>query len=226
MSIQYHPDLIQGSDAWLAARCGILSASETKKIITPTLKVANNGETRAHAYEIAFQRISGYVEPHYVSDAMLRGTEDEAYARAAYAQHYAPVTETGFVTSDRLGFVMGWSPDGLVGDDGAIECKSRCGKYQVQTIAENEVPDEYQIQIQTALLVSERKWVDFISYCAGLPVFVKRVEPNPEMQEAIIAAAIAFEERVTSVEQEYRSTLSAMPKLILTERRIEMEMHL
>jgi len=226
MSIQYHPDLIQGSDAWLAARCGILSASETKKIITPTLKVANNGETRAHAYEIAFQRISGYVEPHYVSDAMLRGAEDEAYARAAYAQHYAPVTETGFVTSDRLGFVMGWSPDGLVGDDGAIECKSRCGKYQVQTIAENEVPDEYQIQIQTALLVSERKWVDFISYCAGLPVFVKRVEPNPEMQEAIIAAAIAFEERVTSVEQEYRSTLSAMPKLILTERRIEMEMHL
>ena len=26
--IQYHPNLIQGSDEWLAARCGLLTASE------------------------------------------------------------------------------------------------------------------------------------------------------------------------------------------------------
>lgn len=217
----YHGELLQGSDEWLQARCGLLTASEMKLIITPTGKVANNDKTRAHAYELAFQRITGFVEPQYVSDAMLRGQEDEIYARAAYAEHYAPVVETGFITNDEWGFTIGYSPDGLVGDDGLIECKSRCGKYQVQTIATNEVPDEYMLQLQTGLLVTRRKWIDFISYCGGLPMFVKRVEPDLEMQSQIVAAAWAFEQRVADVIQQYHTTLFGM-ELIPTERR-EME---
>ena len=63
MSVIYHDDLIQGSDEWLQIRCGLLTASEMKHILTPTLKVANNDKTRAHAYELAFQRITQYVEP-------------------------------------------------------------------------------------------------------------------------------------------------------------------
>jgi predicted phage-related endonuclease len=219
VTITHHPDVIQGSDDWLAMRCGRLTASEMRKIITPTLKVANNNDTRVHAFELAFQRLTKFVEPQYVSDSMLRGQEDEILARAAYEQHYAPVTETGFITNDKWGFIIGYSPDGLVGENGLIECKSRCGKYQVQTIAGNAVPDEYEIQLQTALLVSEREWIDFVSYCGGLPMFVKRVEPDPEVQAAIVAAATAFEERVADIEREYRSTLAAMPKLIPTERR-------
>jgi len=218
MGIVYHKDLLQGSDEWLAARCGLLTASEMKLILTPTGKVANNDKTRAHAYELAFQRITNFVEPQYVSDAMLRGQEDEIYARAAYADNYAPVTETGFITSDAWGFTIGYSPDGLVGDDGLIECKSRAGKYQVQTIACNEVPDEYMLQLQTGLLVTQREWIDFISYSGGLPMFVKRVEPDLELQEAIIAAATAFETRVAEVIQQYHATL-ATQKLIPTERR-------
>lgn len=35
-----HSDLIQGSDEWLEARRGIITASEVKLILTPTLKVA------------------------------------------------------------------------------------------------------------------------------------------------------------------------------------------
>lgn len=215
----YHGDLLQGSDEWLAARCGLLTASEMKLIVTPTGKIANNDKTRAHAYELAFQRITGFVEPQYVSDAMLRGQEDEIYARAAYSEHWAEVVETGFITNDRWGFTIGYSPDGLVGDDGLIECKSRAGKYQVQTIANDEVPEEYVLQLQTALLVSERDWIDFISYSGGQPVYVKRVFADPELQAAIIAAATAFEARVADVIREYHATLARMPKLIPTERR-------
>ena len=218
MTVRHHPNVEQGSDEWLQLRCGLLTASEMKLILTPTLKVANNDKTRAHAYELAFQRLTNYVEPQYISDAMLRGQEDEVYARLAYTEHYAPVTETGFITNDKWGFTIGYSPDGLVGDDGLIECKSRCGKYQVQTIATNEVPDEYTLQLQTALLVSEREWIDFISYCGGLPVFVKRVEPDLEIQEAIIAAATGFQGRVDDIVREYRATLATMPKIIPTER--------
>lgn len=223
MPVIYHDNVTQGSDEWLAMRCGLLTASEMKHIITPTLKVANNDKTRAHAYELAFQRITNHVEPQYVSDAMLRGQEDEIYAREAYRDHFAPVSEIGFITNDKWGFTIGYSPDGLVGDNGLIEAKSRCGKYQVQTIAADEVPEEYVLQLQTALLVSEREWIDFISYCGGLPVFVKRVLPDPVIQDAIVAAAIAFEERVAEVETAYFATLATMKKIIPTERREAME---
>lgn len=217
----YHPEVIQGSDEWLAMRCGLITASEVRLFLTPTLKAANNDKTRAHAYELAFQRLTGFVEPQYVSDAMLRGQEDEIYARAAYAEHYAPVTECGFITRDFGGFTIGYSPDGVVGDDGLIECKSRAGKYQVQTIAADEVPEEYVLQLQTGLLVTGRKWIDFISYCGGLPVFVKRVEPDAEVQDAILAAAEAFNTTVGNVMRNYQHTLRNMPKIIPTERRVE-----
>lgn len=224
MGVVYHPNVDQGSDEWLALRCGKLTASEMRLVVTPTLKIADNDKTRAHVYELLFQRISNYVEPQYVSDDMLRGINDEIDARAKYEENFAPVQTVGFVTSDEWGFTIGYSPDGLVGDDGLIECKSRRGKYQVQTIAENEVPAEYMIQLQTGLLVTGRKWIDFISYSGGLPLFVKRVEPDPIIQDAIIAGATAFEAKLAEKEQEYRATLATMAKVIETERTIEQEM--
>lgn len=218
----FHTDLVQGSDDWLAERCGVLTASEMCRIITPTLKTAANDKSRAHEWELLFQRITGFVEPQYVSDAMLRGQEDEIYARAAYAEHYAAVTEVGFITNDKWGFTLGYSPDGLVGNDGLIECKSRAGRFQIQTIAENEVPEDYMIQLQTGMLVAERNWCDFISYSAGLPVFVKRVEADPLIQGAILAAAQNFELKLQSKLSAYQIHLAAM-KLIPTERREAME---
>ncbi len=223
MSVTVHSDLIQGSDEWLAARCGLITASEMCRIMTPTLKPANNDKSRAHFFELAFQRITGFVEPQYVSDAMLRGQEDEIYAREAYSEHFAKVEETGFITNDRWGFTIGYSPDGLVGDDGLIEIKSRGGKYQVQTIATDAVPDEYMLQLQTGLLVTGRKWIDFISYCGGLPMFVKRVEPSPEYHEAIIAAVAEAEQRIAAIQQDYSATIATMRKVIETERREALE---
>jgi hypothetical protein len=214
-----HQDMHQGSDEWHAARCGLLTASEMKHIITPTLKIASNDKTRAHMWELLAQRITRYVEPAYISDDMIRGIDDEMYARALYAEHRAPVEAAGFITNNRWGFTIGYSPDGLVGDDGAIEAKSRRQRFQIETIASDQVPDDYMIQLQTGLLVSERKWVDFISYSGGLPIFIKRVYADVEIQEAIVSAATAFEARLSELEQQYRATLSRMPKVIETERR-------
>lgn len=224
MTITYHANVIQGSDEWAAMRTGVLTASEMKLILTPTLKLANNDKTRAHVFEIAAQRITQYVEPHYYSDDMLRGHDDEIEARIQYEKHFAPVTEVGFVTNDKLGFIIGCSPDGLVGDDGGLECKSRRQKFQIQTIAGREVPDDFIIQVQTHLFVTERKWFDFISYSGGLPMVVIRVEPDPEYQDAIRAAAIEFEQRVEDVISDYRRSLAAV-RHIPTERRIEQEMY-
>jgi predicted phage-related endonuclease len=227
--ITYHADLIQGSEEWLAARCGLLTASEMKLILTPTLKVADNDKTRAHVYELLAQRITRYVEPHYISDDMLRGQADEVWARVEYEKHIAPVQDMGFIVNRSWGFPIGYSPDGLVGDDGLIECKSRRQKFQVQTVVEHvagqTIPAEYMLQCQTGLMVSERDWLDFISYSGGLPMAVIRVWPDPVIQSAILEAASDFEERVADKLRAWTAALASDATLIPTERRIEEQMY-
>jgi hypothetical protein len=229
MGIVYHDELIQGSDEWHAARCGLLTASEMKLIVTPTLKAASNDKEKAHLYELLAQRITGYVEPSYISDAMLRGHEDEIEAIAQYEKAYAPVARVGFVTNDKWGFTIGYSPDGLVGKVGQVECKSRNQKYQVRTLVDyvyaDTIDPDFMIQVQTGLLVSEREWCDLISYCGGLPMATVRVFPDMKIQEAIIAAATAFEERLAAAQQKFNTVLASKARLIPTERKVHEEMH-
>jgi hypothetical protein len=218
--ITYHPDITQGTDEWLDLRRGILTASEMKNILTPTLKIASNDKERAHVYEIAAQRISGFVEPGYDGWNMQRGHEDELYARVIYDNQYGGVQEMGFIVNSSLGFPVGYSPDFLVGDDGLAECKSRIQKYQIQTIVSQKPPDEHIIQIQTGLWVSGREWCDYVSYCSGLPMCSIRVYPDAKIIEAIKQAACSFEERVQALESKYVDTLFSSARLVPTERKI------
>lgn len=230
MTITYHHDLIQGGEEWHAARCGLLTASEMKLILTPTLKPASNDKERAHLYELLAQRITGYVEPHYISDDMLRGQNDEIEARALYAKTYVPVEDVGFVTNDEWGFTIGYSPDGLIGNDGLIECKSRRQRFQIETILQayldDAVPADYLLQVQTGLLVTQRKWLDFISYSGGLPMTTVRVLPDEKIQAAIVEVATAFETKLAEKMDLYGKALASTTRLLPTERRIEQEMYL
>lgn len=218
MTITYHNDLDQGSDEWLQQRLGIITASEMKLIITPTLKNANNAKEKQHLYTLLSQRVTNHVEPQYVSDAMLRGHDDEITARDLYSEHYEPVEEAGFVTRQIGNVTVGYSPDGLVGKDGGIEVKSRDAKYQVQTIVDNEIPLEFWLQLQTGLFVTGRDWIDFISYSGGLPMFVKRMEPIETYQDAIMEAVVALEVKLVDARNDYDVNSQG---LIETERTIE-----
>lgn len=229
MSITYHPDVAQGSEEWFALRCGRLTASEMKLIVTPTLKVAANEKERAHLYTLLAQRMTGYCEVGFLGDDMLRGYEDEIDARLAYAERYAPVDDCGFITNDDLGFTIGYSPDGLVGEDGLIEIKSRKHKFQVEMILEHvakgTAPAEYMIQIQTGLWVTKRKWLDFISFSAGLPMATVRIFPDPAIQEAIVGAATAFEARIGERMTEITGILQTPGlRFLQTERRVDQDL--
>ena len=226
--IQLFPDLIQGSDAWLAARCGILTASQMKDLITPTGKVAKNDGQRILYYELLAQRITRHIDPQYMSDDMLRGQEEEVTGRILYDKTYARVTSCGFIINDEFGFPLGYSPDGLVGTDGLIEVKSRRAKYQIATLLKNEVPLEYALQIQTGLFVSGRQWCDFISYSAGLPMLTIRVLPDPVLQDVISQAFIAFERWAETALDQYLGLAHSPspPRLIPTERRDDLEITL
>lgn len=221
MTIKYFDDVMQGSDEWFAARCGLLTASQMENIITPAkLQYSQSKEAKAHLHELLSQRITGYTEPEFVGYDMLRGKEDEIIARSMYHEKYAPVQEVGFVTNDKWGFTLGYSPDGLVGDDGSIEGKSKKHKLHLKVLLDNICPIEHRLQIQTGLMVTERKWCDFISYSAGFNMFTFRVCPDPVIQEAILEACCAFDQ---DIEKEHQLYLQRMAdkniRILPTDRR-------
>ena len=224
MTVTYHEELVQGSPEWHAARCGLLTASEMHLIVTPTLKIASNEKERSHLYELLGQRITKHVEPRYVSDDMLRGQEEEVDAVETYAKHYAAIKRVGFVTNDKWGFTIGYSPDALVGDDGLVECKSRSQKYQIRTLVDyvstDAIDPDFMIQVQTGLMVSERKWLDLVSYCGGLPMATVRVFPDAKMQAAILEAASAFEDRILAAKDRFHAVIRSQARLINTKRKI------
>lgn len=222
MSLHVLPDLVQGTDEWHDQRRGIVTASVVGRLITAkTMKPANNDESRGLTALLVAERITGWTDPTYVSDDMLRGIEDEPRARDLYSEHYAPAVETGFMVRDDWGFRIGYSPDGLVDEDGLIEVKSRRPKKHLQTILADAVPAENMPQLQCGLLVSGREWIDYVSYCGGMPMWRKRVTPDPAWFDAIVAAVERFEENAAEMVAAYHASIEGFPA---TERVVEMEM--
>ena len=201
--IKYYYDIEQGTEEWYKVRLGIPTASVISSLITATGKIANNQTVKNYALELASQRITKYIEESYQSFDMMRGHFQEEIARDIYSENITPVKECGFITREFEDFVVGASPDGLVGEDGGIEIKSRLGKFQVSTIINNEVPKEYMDQIQACLFVSGREWWDFIQYSNGMPLFIKRVKPDLERFELYKEALIKFEEMVKGYVAQY-----------------------
>ncbi len=75
--------------------------------------------------------------------------------------------------------------------------------------------------MQSILLISERKWCDFISYSNGMLMMVKRVEADLAVQDAIINAAIAFHEKLDEVLELYASRIAAPDARLIPTERIE-----
>jgi len=226
--IKIYEEVVQGTDEWYALRLGLTTASEVKKLITPTGKIADNDDTRSHVYELLAQRITGRIDPSYISDDMLRGKIEEMDALALYDEKYDKIKKVGFITNDKWGFTIGYSPDALVGDDGLIEVKSHRQKYQIETILSDGLPTNKalnpMLQIQTGLLVSERKWCDFVSYSGGLPMNVVRVYPDEEIQKNIVQAVKATEDKIAKLTELYNAKIK---NLFPTEyRELDMEIKL
>lgn len=221
MTLTTYAELEQGSQEWLDARCGLLTASTIGKLITPsTLKVADNETSRGLTMTLAAERITGHVDYVYPTADMQRGTDDEPFARAVYAEHLAPVEEVGFVTLEQDGYTIGYSPDGFVGDDGLIEIKSRKPEKHIAHVLDGKPPVYNMAQMQAGMFITGRKWCDYISFSAGLPLWPHRVFPDPRWFAAIEAAAKAFEINVTKIINNFNAATEGLPK---TERRASIE---
>lgn len=179
--------------------------------LPPVLTVANNDTSRGLTNTLVAERITGRVVQIHANQAMQRGTLDEPYARAKYAEHYEPVDEVGFIVRDFGKFKLGYSPDGLVGDDGLIEIKSRDPKKHIATILADEVPAENMAQCQTGLLVTGRAWIDYMSYAGGMPLWTKRVYPDDRWQAAIADAVYTFEANAADITSRYLAAVEGLP---------------
>ena len=217
-----YPELSQGTPEWHAARCGLLTASVIGRLLTPTGKIADNETSRGLGMALIAERITGRVDDIPMTASMWRGQEEEPLARDMYSEHHAPVDELGFMVRQFDGCRIGYSPDGLVGDDGLIEIKSRSQKAQVSTIMSGQVPAANMAQLQCGLLVSGRQWIDYVSYSSGMPLWVKRIHPYPDYQATLLAAARQFEDDAANILDRYRAKVAGLPVADLTPDWTEM----
>lgn len=164
----------QGSTEWRLARCGKLTASRFAHVMN-VLKDGSPGANRRELVtQLAIERLTGVPVDGYENDAMRRGRELEAEARAAYEADTGELVEqVAFVDHPELDYV-GVSPDGLLGDDGLLEikCPANMAKH-LEALRANEHAREYRWQLQGQLWVTHRKWVKAVSYDPRFPTHLR-----------------------------------------------------
>ena len=169
----------QGTDEWLNLRKGVATASNFSKIITSTGKESTAIDK--YAFELATDSLLTKIEAGYSNANMQRGNELEPLARQTYQEEtFNLVEQCGFITSDCGNF--GYSPDGLIGDDGLIEIKCPLATNHFNYIIDKKCPTAYYSQVQGGLFITGRKWCDFVSYHPDFtqPLFIFRVERDEE----------------------------------------------
>jgi hypothetical protein len=191
-------DVGQGTQEWHDARCGMPTASEFQKVLSPRAGKEGIGR-KTYLRKLAGEIIAGepYIDP-YTNPAFERGKAMEAEARKYYALVTGErPTKVGFVrfkhpTSDV--FAAGCSPDSLIGDDGMLEIKTAAPHILIEYLEKpaGYFPPEHVAQVQGGLLVTGRKWADLIIYWPKLPAFIRRVDADFEYQALLIQAIAEF----------------------------------
>ena len=160
-------DVVQGTDAWLAVRLGIPSASRFHDIVgnaTGELSRARGSKTelgqgaKSYAAELIAEALLGrpLEKPPGSPFAIVRGKELEPLAVQQYE----------FTTDDNR---LGCSPDRLViGARGGVEIKCALDGNHMRIFIDGP-GDDYKPQVQGQLAIAELEWVDFYAYHPHLP---------------------------------------------------------
>jgi putative phage-type endonuclease len=132
------------------------------------------------------------------NDAMLHGQMMEPMVREWYAnKHSVTVRESGLIIPD-FDKEIGGSLDGFVGEDGIIEikCPKRMYDMEVSDVNPAGMPLYHYDQIQFYLMITGRKWCDYIVCVAenntlvGGTVAEKRVLVNKAYWDTILYPGI------------------------------------
>lgn len=157
--MQIIKEIVQGSEEWHELRREVITASRFKDVMSK-----GAGKTRkSYMYQLAAESITGEVSENYTNDAMAWGTETEPQARAMYELESGNhVEQVAFIKHDTKN--VGVSPDGLINEDGLVEIKCPKTTTQIETFLSGKMPACHKAQVQGQLWISERKWLDFVSF--------------------------------------------------------------
>lgn len=176
-------DIEQGSPEWHELRKLKLTASHATEI-------GNNGKgLLTYVDKLILRQI--VEEEQITSRDIERGNELEPIARLKYEfEKGVTVREVGFIEHCPN---SGCSPDGLVDDDyldngpGLIEIKARNDAKHLALLMGGLVDSGVRWQMQMQMLVTGRKWCDFISYNPNFKqsLFVKRFAIDQKLQDKL-----------------------------------------
>lgn len=177
--MKVHTDLIQGSQEWLDARAGVITASEIGPFVFAKNATAEKARFKYLCDKIG--ELDGEIERMPPNAAMRTGTALEPIVRQVYEEQTGKtVEEVGFITHDRL--PLGCSPDGIIVDaDGVyqhgLEIKSPSPGQHVHCLLRGELPEQYKFQVHMSMIVAELPRWDFYTYRPKVTRMQKDVAP-------------------------------------------------
>ena len=179
-----HP---QRSPEWFAARYGKVTGSAVADVLAKVKAGESTGRVNYRA-QLVVERITGSpAGGDFTNAAMQRGTELEPFARGAYEIATGSLAlESGFWHDDH----MGASPDGLIDDDGLLEIKCPSLATHFGYLKAGAVPSKYVPQIQMQMLVTNRAWCDFVSFCPEYPEHLRLMIVRCKRDEEYISSMV------------------------------------
>lgn len=169
----------QYSPEWWEIRAGKMTGSHAQAI------GANGKGLETYVNQIMSEYYSKAEPESFSNPAMQRGLELEPEAAATYSyEHMVSVQTVGFVVYSDF---VGVSPDRLVDDDGLAEIKCPIDKTYFNLLLTEKIDSKYIWQIQMQLLVTGRKWCDFVAYNPNFEqsLFVERITPDIKKFDAL-----------------------------------------
>jgi putative phage-type endonuclease len=201
MTIYY--ELTQGTAEWLQLKSGKISASR----VEPLMAVRGLGEAaKTYAVELTAEVLLDQPTFVPITFAMEHGSEYEPYAREIYENNRSvSVQQVGGIEHDGLWF----SPDGLVDDDGLIEIKCPQPKQHLMILLSDDIDKRYIAQMQFGMMVSDRKWCDFVSFHPDFPDHLKvkviRVERDEKYISLMRERIAEFKELLISINDKLKN---------------------
>lgn len=210
-------EIIQGSEAWFAARLGKVTASRVADVVART-KTGYGASRANYMAELIAERLTQTQAERFTNAAMQWGTDKEPEARAAYVfMRDLDVTEVGFVAHPSIA-MSGASPDGLVAADGLVEIKCPNTATHLDTLLEQSVPAKYVTQMQWQMACTGRAWCDFVSFDPRMPegrmrLFVQRIHRDDariaELETEVAAFLAELDEKVSALRALYELPVAA-----------------
>ena len=194
-------DCVQGTPEWKAARAGVITASEFSTVLATGRGGGESKVRRTYMMKLAGEILTGEPADSYSNGHMERGhaLEDEARQTYAFLADAEP-QQVGFIKRGRVGY----SPDGLVGEKGLVEIKTKLPHLMIEILLADKFPADHVAQCQGGLWVSDREWLDIVCYYPKMPVFIKKTYRDELFINRLAQEVDLFQEELDELVEKIR----------------------